>query len=74
MAETTVSCTRAPQEDDQRLDGSDDLNKKWQLELWAPRIKEAELKAAEVSGFCFNNHARSKSSRSAFLLIGALLG
>jgi hypothetical protein len=37
-----------------------------------PRIKEAELKAAKVRVY-FNNHARSKSVRNAFLLMDMLL-
>ena len=36
-----------------------------------PRIKEAELKAAKVSVY-FNNHARSKSVKNAFLLMDML--
>jgi hypothetical protein len=37
-----------------------------------PRIKEAELKAAKVRVH-FNNHARSKSLRNAFMLRDMLL-
>ena len=59
-------------EDDHRLDRYDYLYKKDQLEPWVPRIKEAELKAAKVRIY-FNNHARSKSVRNAFLLMDMLL-
>jgi uncharacterized protein YecE (DUF72 family) len=58
-------------EDDYRLDRYDYLYKKDQLESWVPRIKEAELKAAKVRVY-FNNHARAKSVRNAFLLMDML--
>jgi len=58
-------------EDDHRLDRYDYLYKKEQLETWVTRIKEAELKAAKVRVY-FNNHARSKSVRNAFLLMDML--
>jgi uncharacterized protein YecE (DUF72 family) len=59
-------------EDDHRLDRYDYLYKKEQLDPWVPRIKEAELKAAKVRVY-FNNHARAKSVRNAFLLMDMLL-
>jgi uncharacterized protein YecE (DUF72 family) len=59
-------------EDDHRLNRYDYLYKKDQLETWVPRIKEAELKAAKVRVY-FNNHARSKSVKNAFLLMDMLL-
>lgn len=59
-------------EDDHRLDRYDYLYKKEQLEPWVPRIKDAESKAAKVRIY-FNNHARSKSVRNAFLLMDMLL-
>jgi uncharacterized protein YecE (DUF72 family) len=62
---------RGEKKDDHRLDRYDYLYKKEQLELWVPRIKEAELKAAKVRVY-FNNHARSKSVRNAFLLMDML--
>jgi len=37
-----------------------------------PQIKEAELKEAKVRIY-FNNHARAKSVRNAFLLMDVLL-
>ena len=58
-------------EDDHRLNRYDYLYKKEQLESWVPRIKEAELKAAKLRIY-FNNHARSKSVRNAFLLMDML--
>ena len=62
---------KGEKEDDHRLDRYDYLYKKEQLEPWVPRIKEAELKAAKVRVY-FNNHARSKSVRNAFLLMDML--
>jgi uncharacterized protein YecE (DUF72 family) len=62
---------RGEKEDDHRLDRYDYLYKKEQLEAWVPRIKDAELKAAKVRVY-FNNHARSKSVRNAFLLMDML--
>jgi uncharacterized protein YecE (DUF72 family) len=62
---------KAEEEDDHRLNRYDYLYKKEQLESWVPRIKEAELKAAKVRVY-FNNHARSKSVRNAFLLMDML--
>jgi uncharacterized protein YecE (DUF72 family) len=62
---------RGDKEDDHRLDRYDYLYKKEELEPWVPRIKEAELKAAKVRVY-FNNHARSKSVRNAFLLMDML--
>lgn len=56
---------------DHRLDRYDYLYKREQLEPWIPRIKKAELKAARVRVY-FNNHARSKSVRNAFLLMDML--
>jgi len=63
---------KGEKEDDRGLDRYDYLYKKDQLETWVPRIKEAELKAAKVRIY-FNNHARSKSVRNAFLLMDMLL-
>jgi uncharacterized protein YecE (DUF72 family) len=62
---------KGEKEDDHRLDRYDYLYKKEQIEPWVPRIKEAELKAAKVMIY-FNNHARSKSVRNAFLLMDML--
>ena len=62
---------KAETEDDHRLDRYDYLYKKKQLDAWVPRIKAAELKADKVRVY-FNNHARSKSVRSAFLLMDML--
>ena len=63
---------REEKEDDHRLDRYDYLYKPDQLEPWIPQIKEAELKAAKVRVY-FNNHARAKSVRNAFLLMDMLL-
>jgi uncharacterized protein YecE (DUF72 family) len=63
---------RAEKEDDHRLDRYDYLYRKDQLEPWIPRIKEADLQVAKVRIF-FNNHARAKSVRNAFLLMDMLL-
>lgn len=63
---------RGEKENGHRLDRYDYLYKKEQLEPWVPRIKDAELKAAKVRIY-FNNHARSKSVRNAFLLMDMLL-
>jgi uncharacterized protein YecE (DUF72 family) len=62
---------KGEKEDDHRLDRYDYLYKKEQLAPWIPRIKEAELKASKVRVY-FNNHARSKSVRNAFLLMDML--
>lgn len=62
---------KGEKEDDHWLDIYDYRYKKEQLELWIPRIKEAELQAAKVRIF-FNNHARSKSVKNAFLLMDLL--
>ncbi len=63
---------RAEKEDDHRLDRYDYLYRKDQLESWVPRIKEVDLQVAKVRIF-FNNHARAKSVRNAFLLMDMLL-
>jgi len=63
---------RDEKEDDHRLDRYDYLYKRDQLEPWVPQIKEAELKEAKVRIY-FNNHARAKSVRNAFLLMDVLL-
>jgi uncharacterized protein YecE (DUF72 family) len=63
---------REEKEDDHRLDRYDYLYKQDQLEPWVPLIKEAELKEAKVRVY-FNNHARAKSVRNAFLLMDMLL-
>ncbi|OPY53538.1 MAG: hypothetical protein A4E49_01374 [Methanosaeta sp. PtaU1.Bin112] len=62
---------KAETEDDHRLDRYDYLYNKEQLEAWVPRIKAAELKADKMRVY-FNNHARSKSVRNAFLLMDML--
>ena len=62
---------RGEKKDDHRLDRYDYLYKEEQLEPWVPHIKKAELKAAKVRIY-FNNHARSKSVRNAFLLMDML--
>jgi uncharacterized protein YecE (DUF72 family) len=62
---------RSEPEDDHRLNRYDYLYKKVQLETWIPRIKAAELKAAKVRVY-FNNHARSKAVRNAFMLMDML--
>jgi uncharacterized protein YecE (DUF72 family) len=59
-------------EDGHRLDRYHYLYKKEQPEPWVPRIKKAELKATKVRVY-FNNQARSKSVRNAFLLMDMLL-
>ncbi len=63
---------KGEKEDDHRLDRYDYLYKEEQLTPWVPQIKEAELKAAKVMVY-FNNHARAKSVRNAFLLMDLLL-
>jgi uncharacterized protein YecE (DUF72 family) len=63
---------RGEKGDDHRLNRYDYLYKRDQLETWVPRIREAELKAAKVRVY-FNNHARSKSVKNAFLLMDMLL-
>jgi uncharacterized protein YecE (DUF72 family) len=63
---------RDEKEDDHRLDRYDYLYKRDQLAPWIPQIKEAELKEAKVRIY-FNNHARAKSVRNAFLLMDMLL-
>lgn len=63
---------REEKEDDHRLDGYDYLYKKDQLEPWVAQIKEAEQKILKVRIY-FNNHARAKSVRNAFLLMDLLL-
>ncbi|HWQ18717.1 MAG TPA: DUF72 domain-containing protein [Methanotrichaceae archaeon] len=59
-------------EDDYRLNRYDYLYDKKQLEAWVPRIRYAEIKAEKVRVY-FNNHARSKAVRNAFLLMDMLL-
>lgn len=63
---------REEKEDDHRLDRYDFLYKKDQLEPWVPQIKETEQKTLKVRIY-FNNHARAKSVRNAFLLMDLLL-
>jgi uncharacterized protein YecE (DUF72 family) len=63
---------RDEKEDDHRLDRYDYLYKRDQLEPWLPQIKETELKKTKVRIY-FNNHARAKSVRNAFLLMDLLL-
>ena len=58
-------------EEDHRLDRYDYLYSKEQLAPWVPCISQAELKASKVRAY-FNNHARSKSVRNAFLLMDML--
>lgn len=62
---------KGEKEDDHRLDRYDFLYRADQLAPWVPLIKDAELKAAKVRVY-FNNHARSKSVRNAFLLMDML--
>lgn len=62
---------RGEKKADHRLDRYDYHYTKEQLEPWVARIKEAELKAAKVRVY-FNNHARAKSVRNAFLLMDLL--
>lgn len=62
---------RSEKKADHRLDRYDYHYTKEQLEPWVARIKEAELKAAKVRVY-FNNHARAKSVRNAFLLMDLL--
>jgi len=59
-------------EDDYRLNRYDYLYDKKQLEAWVPRIRSAEIKAEKVRVY-FNNHARSKAVRNAFLLMDMLM-
>lgn len=63
---------REEKEDYHRLNRYDYLHKRDQLDPWVPQINEAELKAAKVR-INFNNHARAKSVRNAFLLMDILL-
>ncbi len=58
-------------ESDHRLDRYDYLYKEDQLSPWVPRIREAELKTRAVRIF-FNNHARAKSIKNAFLMMEML--
>jgi uncharacterized protein YecE (DUF72 family) len=58
-------------EDDFRLNRYDYLYSEKEIEPWAVRIKEEELKAQKVRVY-FNNHARSKSVRNAFQLMDML--
>ncbi len=62
---------KGEKEDDHRLDRYDFLYRADQLAPWVPLIKDAELKAAKVRIY-FNNHARAKSVRNAFLLMDML--
>ncbi|NPV62245.1 MAG: DUF72 domain-containing protein [Methanotrichaceae archaeon] len=62
---------KGEKEGDHRLDRYDYLYKKEQLEDWVPCIREAELKVSKALVY-FNNHARSKSVRNAFLLMDML--
>jgi uncharacterized protein YecE (DUF72 family) len=62
---------KGDKENDRRLDRYDYLYKKEQLEPWIPQLKEAELKESKVRIY-FNNHARAKSVRNAFLLMDML--
>jgi len=59
-------------EDDHRLDRYDFLYRDEQIAPWVPIIKDADLKTAKVRVY-FNNHARSKSVKNAFLLMDMLL-
>ena len=63
---------RDEKEDDHRLDRYDYLYKRDQLEPWVPQIKVEEQKESKVRIY-FNNHARAKSVRNAFLLMDLLL-
>lgn len=57
--------------EDHRLNRYDYLYRAEQLDDWVPRIKRAELKAAQVRVY-FNNHARAKAVRNAFQLMDML--
>ena len=63
---------RDEKEDDHRLDRYDYLYSRDQLDPWVPQIKEAGQKTLKVRIY-FNNHARAKSVRNAFLLMDLLL-
>lgn len=63
---------KGEKEDDHRLNRYDYLYSRPQLEPWVSRISQAELEAAKVRVY-FNNHARSKSVRNAFMLMDMLL-
>jgi len=58
-------------ENDHMLDRYDYLYRKDQLEPWVPQIKKVESETSKVVVY-FNNHARSKSVRNAFLLMDML--
>ncbi len=58
-------------EGDFRLNRYDYLYSEKEIEPWAVRIKEEDLKAQKVRVY-FNNHARSKSVRNAFQLMDML--
>lgn len=62
---------KGEKENDHRLDRYDFLYQADQLTPWVPLIRDAELKAAKVRIY-FNNHARAKSVRNAFLLMDML--
>jgi uncharacterized protein YecE (DUF72 family) len=62
---------REKKEDDYRLNRYDYLYGKEEIEPWAVRINDEELKAKKVRVY-FNNHARSKSVRNAFQLMDML--
>jgi uncharacterized protein YecE (DUF72 family) len=63
---------KGEKENDHRLDRYDYLYSRDQLDSWVPQIKEAEQKTVKVRIY-FNNHARAKSVRNAFLLMDLLL-
>ena len=61
------------EEDDHRLNRYDYLYDEKQIDHWVPLIEAAEIKAARVRVY-FNNHARAKAIKNAFLLMDKLLG
>jgi len=58
-------------EDDHRLDRYDFLYRKAHLDPWIPRLKRMDVETARVRVY-FNNHARAKSVKNAFLLMDML--
>ncbi len=58
-------------EGDQRINRYDYLYTREQLELWVPRIREAEKDSMKVRVF-FNNHGRSKAVPNAFDMMDLL--
>jgi uncharacterized protein YecE (DUF72 family) len=67
-----ITTSGLEKEDDHRLDRYDYLYSRDQLNPWVPQIKDAEQKTMKVRIY-FNNQARAKSVRNAFLLMDLLL-